>query len=100
MLKWVKNTRRSQGGAVSSESLRADLPGWGEASIHPHIHHPGELFLNCPGLGIDMHPLGQTTLEKAVPPAQAVMRQALERYAAACQEGLAAIGTTDTAESH
>ena len=65
MLTWNENTRRDHSGKVVSAGYKATLPHWGETSIHPHIHHPGELFLSCHGLGIDMHPLGQTRRDGA-----------------------------------
>ena len=54
MLTWNESTRRDQSGKVVSVSYTAQIPHWGRASIHPHIHHPGELFLNCPALGISI----------------------------------------------
>ncbi len=65
MLDWVESTRRNQAGMAAYVSYTAQIPHWGRASIHPHIHHPGELFLDCPALGIDMHPLGQVLAEDA-----------------------------------
>ena len=59
MLTWDKTSRKDQAGTVVSEGYKAQVPHWGEASVHPHIHHPGEMFLDCPALGIDMHPLGR-----------------------------------------
>ena len=53
--------------ADDSHGPKSVLTAWlvPKRSIHPHIHHPGELFLNCPALGIDMHPLGQVLAEDA-----------------------------------
>ena len=68
MLTWNESIRRDQSGKVVSVSYTAQIPHWGRASIHPHIHHPGELFLDCPALGIDMHPLGQVLAEDAWDP--------------------------------
>ena len=95
MLNWVKITRRSQGGGVASESLRADLHGWGVASIHPHIHHPGEVFLDCPALGIDMHPLGKVAAMDALNPAEMVLLRALKEHAVWCLEAMEAIGRAE-----
>ena len=55
MLTWDESTRRDQSGTIASVSYTAQIPHWGRASIHPHIHHPGGMFLDCPALGIDMH---------------------------------------------
>ena len=46
-LTWHENTRRDHGGTMMSQSYRAKVPHWGEASVHTHIHHPGEVFLGC-----------------------------------------------------
>lgn len=91
MLQWTKRMRAGQRGIPDSETLFANLPGWGEAVICPHFHHPGKLFLQCPALGIDMRPLGQLTLEGAIELAEAMMTKTLEWHAAACQNGLAAL---------
>ena len=58
-LTWNDRTRRAQSGQAASESYQAEVPHWGEASVHTHIHHPGEVFLECHALGIEMHPLGR-----------------------------------------
>ena len=68
MLTWDESTRRDQSGTIASVSYTAQIPHWGRASIHPHIHHPGGMFLDCPALGIDMHPLGQVLAEDAWEP--------------------------------
>ena len=44
-LTWNDHTRRAQSGQAASESYQAEVPHWGEASVHTHIHHPGEVFL-------------------------------------------------------
>lgn len=46
-LTWDDKSRKDHSGRVASESYRAQVPHWGEASVHPHIHHPGEMFLDC-----------------------------------------------------
>ncbi len=56
MLTWDDTPQKDQKGTVLSVSYKADIPHWGKASIHPHIHHPGEMFLDCPELGIRMTP--------------------------------------------
>ncbi len=73
-------------------SYKAHIPHWGEASIHPHIQHPGEMFLDCPGLDIKMHPLGQVTAEDTLNPAETVLMKALEQRGIWCLEALVAIG--------
>lgn len=94
-LTWSDKSRRDQSGKAVSTSYRAQLPHWGEASIHPHIHHPGELFLDCPALGIDMHPLGQLLAEDAWDPAEAVLMRALKEHGIWCLEAMAVIGSPE-----
>ena len=98
MLTWDDKIQKDQDGQVLSVSYTADIPHWGEASIHPHIHHPGEMFLDCPGLGMKMHPLGKVLAEDiidsakdAINPAEAVLVKALEQRGVWCLEALAAI---------
>ena len=98
MLTWDKDVRRSQGGGVVSESYKATLPHWGEASVHPHIHPPGELFLDCLGLGIDRYPLGEIGILDALNPAEAVLMRTLKEHGIHCLEAMAAIGSTEDAE--
>ena len=73
-------------------SYKADIPHWGKASIHPHIHHPGEMFLDCPELGIRMHPLGRVFALDAITPAEQMLMKTLEQRGIWCLEALAAIG--------
>ena len=94
-LTWSDKSRRDHSGKVVSTSYRAQIPHWGEASIHPHIHHPGELFLDCPALGIDMHPLGQLLAEDAGDPAEAVLMRALKEHGIWCLEAMAVIGSPE-----
>ena len=98
MLTWNDKLQKDQTGKVLSVSYKADIPHWGEASIHPHIHHPGEMFLDCPGLDIKMHPLGKVLTEDmidsakdAITPAEAALVKALEQRGVWCLEALAAI---------
>ena len=98
MLTWNDKLQKDQSGKVLSVSYKADIPHWGEASIHPHIHYPGEMFLDCPGLGIEMHPLGKILTEDvsdsakdAINPAEAALVKALEQRGVWCLEALAAI---------
>ena len=51
MLTWDDKPQKDHTGKVLSGSYRAQLPHWGEASVHPHISQPGEMFLDCAGLG-------------------------------------------------
>ena len=95
-LTWNENTRKDQGGNVVSQSYRAQVPGWGEASVHPHIHHPGEMFLDCHALGIEMHSLGQTAPEDALKPAETELVRMLIQYVTWCAEALNAIYKEDT----
>ena len=67
-------------------------PPVGEASIHPDIHHPGEMFLDCTGLGIQMHPLGKVAAMDSLTPAERVLMKALEQRGNWCLEALVAIG--------
>ncbi len=98
MLTWNDKPQKDQSGKVLSVSYKATIPHWGEASIHPHIHHPGEMFLTCPGLDIKMHPLGKVLTEDiidsakdAITPAEAALVKALEQRGVWCLEALAAI---------
>ena len=95
MLTWNENTTRDQSGKVVCAGYRAQLPHWGEASIHPHIHHPGELFLDCHGLGIDLHPLGQIAAMDAMNPAETVLIQTLKEHGVQCLEAMAVIGSPE-----
>ena len=99
MLTWDDKPQKDQEGKVLSVSYTADIPHWGEASIHPHIHHPGEMFLTCPGLDIKMHPLGKVLTEDiidsakdAINPAERALMKALEQHGNWCLEALVAIG--------
>ena len=92
MLTWDDIPQKDQTGTVISVSYKAQIPHWGEASIHPHIYHPGEMFLDCPGLGIKMHPLGQVTAEDTLNPAERVLMKTLEQHGIWCLEAMTAIG--------
>ena len=98
MLTWNDKLQKDQTGKVLSVSYTAAIPHWGEASIHPDIHHPGEMFLTCPELDIKMHPLGKVLTEDiidsakdAISPAEAALVKALEQRGVWCLEALAAI---------
>ena len=96
MLTWDnKATRKDQSGKVVSESYKAQVPHWGEASVHPHIHHPGEMFLDCPALGIEMHPLGKTDAVEALNPAERVLLRTLKEHAVRCLEAMVVIGNPE-----
>ena len=95
MLTWNEKVRKDQSGEVVSAGYRAQVPHWGEASVHPHIHHPGEMFLDCLALGIDMHPLGQFAAMDALNPAESVLMQALMEHGIRCLEAMAVIGSAE-----
>ncbi len=97
-LTWDNSSRKDRSGKVVSESYRTRLPHWGEASVHPHIHHPGEMFLNCPALGIDMHPLGQIGAVEALNPAEQVLMRTLKEHAVWCLDAMEAIGSPEDGE--
>ena len=78
-----------------SAGYRAEIPHWGTASVHPHIHHPGEMFLDCPALGIDMHPLGQVGAMEALNPAERALMRALKEHGIQCLEAMAIIGSPE-----
>ena len=91
MLIWDKN----QMGTVLSEGYKAQIPHWGEASVHPHIHHPGEMFLSCPALDIEMYPLGKVDAIDALNPAERVLLQTLKEHAVRCLEAMVDIGSPE-----
>lgn len=92
MLTWDDTPQKDDTGKVVSVSYKAHLPHWGEASIHPHIDHPGEMFLDCPDLGIEMYSLGQVFAEDALTPAERALMRALEQHGIWSLEALVAIG--------
>ena len=92
MLTWNDTPQKDQAGNVLSVSYTADIPHWGEASIHPHIDHPGEMLLDCPGLGIEAHSLGQVFALDSITPAERALMKALEQRGGWCLEALVAIG--------
>lgn len=94
-LTWNDSSRKDQSGKVVSQSYQAQIPGWGEASVHPHIHYPGEMFLDCLALGIDMHPLGQTGAMEALNPAERFLMQTLKEHAVRCLEAMVIIGNPE-----
>ena len=94
-LTWENKSKKDRSGKVVSVSYRAQVPHWGEASVHPHIHHPGEMFLDCLALGIDMHPLGKVAAMDALNPAERVLMQTLEEHGIRCLEAMAVIGSAE-----
>lgn len=94
-LTWDDRSRKDHAGKVASESYRAQVPHWGEASVHPHIHHPGQMFLDCPALGIEMHPLGQAAAMDALNPAERVLMQTLKDHAVWCLDAMMIIGNPE-----
>ncbi|WP_160635202.1 hypothetical protein [Pseudoflavonifractor sp. 60] len=95
MLTWNDTPQKDQTGKVISVSYTASIPHWGEARIHPHIRHPGEMFLDCPSLGIEMQPLGRVFAEDAITPAERALMTSLEQHGIWCLEAMAAIGTPE-----
>ena len=92
MLTWDDKPQKDQDVKVLSVSYTAAIPHWGEASIHPHVYHPGEMFLDCPGLGIEMHPLGKVAAMDSLTPAEQALMKVLEQHGNWCLEALVAIG--------
>ena len=95
VLTWDDKPQKDQSGKILSVSYKTTIPHWGAASVHPHIHYPGEMFLDCAGLGIEMHPLGHATAESTLDmlnPAEMVLMKALEPRGIWCLEALVAIG--------
>ena len=78
-----------------SESYKAQIPHWGEASVHLCIHRPGEMFLDCPALGIEMRPLGRVESTDALNPAERVLLQTLKEHAVRCLEAMVVIGNPE-----
>ena len=92
MLTWDDTPQEDQKGKVLSVSYEVEIPHWGKASIRPHIYHPGEMVLDCPGLGIKAHSLGKVFAEDAIIPAERALMKALEQRGGWCLEALVAIG--------
>ncbi len=95
MLTWYDTPQTDQTGKVVCVSYKADIPHWGEARIHPHPCRPGETVLDCPGLGIEKHPLGQVVAEDTIGPAEMALMKALEQHGVWCLEALVGIGGTE-----
>ena len=98
-LTWNDRTRRAQSGQAASESYQAEVPHWGEASVHTHIHHPGEVFLECHAPGIEIHPLGRVEPIDALNPAEMVLLRTLKKHAVWCLDAMAAIGGAEDGEA-
>ena len=92
MLTWYDEPQRDLAGNTLGVSYIAQIPHWGEARIHPLKHHPGEAFLDCPALGIEMYSLGAVTEGDTMNPAETVLMKALEQRGIWCLEALTAIG--------
>lgn len=93
MLTWDDTPQKDQEGKTTGVSYRAQIPHWGEASVHPHINHPDEMFLDCAGLGIEMHSLGRVAALDTLDPAEMALMRALEQRGIWCLEALVAIGS-------
>ena len=89
MLDWDKDQTEI------SESYKAQVPHWGEASVHPCIRHPGEMFLDCPALGVEMHPLGRAAAIDALNPAERALLRTLKEHAVRCLEAMVVIGSPE-----
>ena len=94
-LLWEDKSRKDRSGNVVSECYKATIPGWGKASVHPHIHCPGEMFLDCHRMGIEMHSLGQVEMMDALNLAESVLLQKLKQYETWCQKAIAAISSAE-----
>ena len=94
-LNWDEDIRKDQSGQVVEESYRAQIPHWGEACVHTHIHYPGEMFLECRALGIKMHPLGQVEEWDALEPAETELLRTLKEHAVWCLDAMEAIGSPE-----
>ena len=53
------------------------------------------MFLDCPELGIRMHPLGRVFALDAITPAEQMLMKTLEQRGIWCLEALAAIGSPE-----
>ena len=95
MLTWDDKPQKDDSGKTLSVSYTAHLTHWGEARVHPHIHHPGEMFLDCLALGIDMHPLGRVGAVEALNPAERVLMRTLKEHAVWCLEAMEVIGSPE-----
>lgn len=94
-LTWDDKSKKDHSGKAISESYHAQLPHWGEASIHPHIHHLGEMFLDCPALGIETQPLGRACAIDAMIPAERTLLAVLKEHAVWCLDAMEAIGSPE-----
>ena len=88
MLMWSKDERRNNRREIVSSSYVASVPYLGRINIHPHIHSPGEWFLNCQSLRIDKHPLGSVSPEEAERLAEAELVKRLEGHIDWCRSAL------------
>ncbi len=81
--------------SVPASSGVTSQPQTLQVKVHPNAHYPGEMFLDCPGLGIEMHPLGRVTAEDTLNPAERVLMKALEQHAIWCLEAMVVIGNPE-----
>ena len=95
MLTWNKEILKDQAGTVLGDGYTAQVPHWGEASVRSRIHHPGEMFLDCPALGIDTYPLGRVDAIDALNPAERVLLRTLKEHAVWCLEAMVVIGNPE-----
>ena len=99
MLIWTKRIRGSQKDQPIRVRYETDLPGWGRACVHSYVHAPGEMFLTCDSLGIELHSLGEIAPEDAIKPAEAELERMLIQYVTWCAEALTAIHSGDTGQT-
>ena len=52
-LTWDDKSRKDHSGRVASESYRAQVPHWGEASVHPTSTIPGRCSWTARALFLD-----------------------------------------------
>lgn len=91
MLTWKDTSRKNQAGEIISPSRSADLSGFGQVSIHTHIHYPGQLLVDCHRLDIQMHVLKSTDMNTAISETEQLLRARLAQKIAICQDALAVL---------
>lgn len=95
MLDWDEQFLKDSEGRVTGARYETWVPHWGDAVVHPCDDRPGEMFLECPGLGIHRHSLGQVAERDALDPAEMALLRALEERGIWCLEALVAIGSSE-----
>lgn len=95
MLTWDEHFQRDSEGRVTGVRYETWVPHWGDAVAYSSADCPGEMFLECPGLGIHRCSLGQVTARDALDPAEMVLLRALEPRGIWCLEAMVAISGTE-----